>query len=137
LGEKELLTTVRNISPYGRVRDLRGQIPNNPRPPHCAGLRLHCVARLIWRLVKTPFGQTLTNRYPANSPLLVSTNGEEGSHFVPFYCRQKLGLFDGLSGRVSDRREFSTTPSTKVNFWVKAISGALLFGSFILGKQNK
>jgi len=63
--------------------------------------------------------------------------GDEGSVFVPFYCRQKLGLFDGLSGRVSDRREFSTTPSTKVNFWVKAISGALLFGSFILGKQNK
>ncbi|AFJ03048.1 hypothetical protein Q7C_1907 [Methylophaga frappieri] len=33
--------------------------------------------------------------------------------------------------------ELSTTPSNKLNFWEKAISGALLFGSFILGMQNK
>jgi hypothetical protein len=53
------------------------------------------------------------------------------------YCRQKLGLVDGLSGRVFERSELSTTPSIKVNFWMKAISGAFFFGSFLLGKQKK
>jgi hypothetical protein len=46
-------------------------------------------------------------------------------------------LVDGLSGRVFERSELSATPSTKFNFWMKAISGAFLFGSFILGMQNK
>jgi len=53
------------------------------------------------------------------------------------YCRQKLGLVDGLSGRVYERSELSTTPSNTINFWMKAISGAFFFGSFLLGKQNK
>jgi len=98
--------------------------PNNPRAPHRAGLRLHCVAHFIWWLVKTPFGQTLTNHDPDKPPLLVSTNGEfEKLPTFPCYCRQKLSLVDGLSGRVFDRRELSTTPSNKVNFWIKGNIG--------------
>tara|TARA_R100001039_G_scaffold31310_1_gene23750 strand:- start:3316 stop:3528 length:213 start_codon:yes stop_codon:yes gene_type:complete len=54
---------------------------------------------------------------------LVSTNGELGITFRPVYCRQKLGLVDGLSGRVFERSEFSTTPSSKVNFWIKGNIG--------------
>jgi hypothetical protein len=57
--------------------------------------------------------------------------------FAPLYCCQKLSLFDGRSGRVFERSELSTTPSNKVNFWMKAISGAFFFGSFLLGKQKK
>jgi cbb3-type cytochrome oxidase subunit 1 len=53
------------------------------------------------------------------------------------YCRQKLGLVDGLSGRVFERSELSTTPSIKVHFWMKAISGAFFFGSFLLSRQKK
>jgi len=45
------------------------------------------------------------------------------SFHSPVYCRQKLGLVDGLSGRVSDRRELSTTPSNKANFWIKGNIG--------------
>jgi len=30
--------------------------------------------------------------------------------FNPVYCRQKLALFYGSSGRVFERSEFSTTP---------------------------
>ncbi|MBL1458732.1 MULTISPECIES: hypothetical protein [unclassified Methylophaga] len=30
--------------------------------------------------------------------------------FNPVYCRQKLALFYGLSGRVFERSEFSATP---------------------------
>ena len=84
--------------------------PNNPRAPHRAGLRLHRVARLIWRLVKTPFGQTLTKRSPDNSPLLVSTNGGKKIFLIPVYCREKLTLFYGLSGHVFERSEFVSTP---------------------------
>lgn len=71
---------------------MRAHIPNNPRAPHRAGLRLHCVARLIWRLVKTPFGQTLTNLSPDNSPLLVSTDGETGIAFRPVLLPLKIGF---------------------------------------------
>jgi hypothetical protein len=38
---------------------------------------------------------------------------------------------------VFERSELSATPSTKLNFWMKAISGAFFFGSFLLGKQKK
>ncbi len=55
---------------------MRAHFPNNPRAPPCAGLRRHCVARFIWRLVKTRYAQTLTSRYPDKAVLLVSTKGD-------------------------------------------------------------
>lgn len=55
---------------------MRAHFPNNPRAPQCAGLRRHCVARFIWRLVKTRYAQTLTSRYPDKAVLLVSTKGD-------------------------------------------------------------
>ncbi len=55
---------------------MRAHFPNNPRAPQCAGLRLHCVARFVWRLVKTRYAQTLTSRHPDKAALLVSTKGD-------------------------------------------------------------
>jgi len=46
----------------------------------CTGLRLHCGARFIRRLIKTRFAQTLISRYPDKAVLLVSTQGWNDSY---------------------------------------------------------
>jgi len=88
----------------------------------------------VW--LKLANAQTLTSRYPDKPPLLVSTNGEGRIACLPVYCRQKLSLFDGRSGRVSERSEFSTTPSNKFNFWKEGNIGCL-FVWFVYFWQEK
>jgi len=79
---------------------MRAHFPNNPRAPHRAGLRRHCVARFIWRLVKTRCAQTLTSRYPDKAVLLVSTKGDFG-------CRQQF-LCYALSALMRSRASQSS-----------------------------
>jgi hypothetical protein len=58
-----------------------------------------------------------------NKPCVLPSYQIQQALIFPVYCRQKLGLVDGLSGRVFERSEFSTTPSIKFNFWIKGNIG--------------
>jgi hypothetical protein len=69
--------------------------------------------------------------------LTSSANGETGISLVPSYCRQKLGLVDGLSGRVFERSELSATPSTKVNFWKQGNIGCLFLWFVSFGQTKE